>query len=698
MQQSRPIQAAGVAVTALIYVPAHADATEAAEQPTLPSVEVTGTAIASDHDNPQAINTIDAKELAEQNLTLVTEALRNVPGVTLNAGEGGAHGDSINLRGLSVPDSFFQDGIRDIGQYQRDTFNSDSIAVLLGPASVLFGRGSTAGIINSVSKQPQLTPLAAVNVSAGQGDYWRGTGDFNWVLSDTAAARLAVMDQRNEVVQRDQVLYRRYGVAPTLAFGIDTPTRVTLSYFRQSENDIPDYGIPFLDGAPAAVDRNNYYGLINYDRTRTNVNVGSARLEHDFSEDVSISDTVRYATYGFEYLLSAPHLDNDFTEPPAPGTPLADILDYRDQPSSAGTTTEAINRTDVTAKFDSGGVMSTLTGGVELSRELNNVTRYTNGIDDIPGTPILSPAAFFAPATPLTAVALPRSRGTDVSAFATDSVALGTHWDVAAGVRWDRFDEHFSEALSDSAYARTDTELSPRAAVIFKPDPAQSYYLSYGTSYNPAIEYLVLAPSDTSLSPEKDNTVELGMKVKILGGQAELTGALFDTKLTNARIADPDDPTIQQMPFDQRVKGAEIGFSGYVMDEWEVTVNYTHLNDRITATTDPLALGKIAPNSPHDGLNFWSTVEPTPAWKIGGGFTAVSHRYADTDNTAGVPAYVVFNAMTSYQVNEHCKLQLNLNNVTDKLYFTSVYYSAVDENHALPSAGRTLIGAASYRF
>src|SRR6202044_1042160 len=116
--------------------------------------------IQSGHDIAQSMDTVDAKELAEQNLSLVQDALRNVPGVTLNAGEGGSHGDSINLRGLSIPDSFFLDGVRDIGQYQRDTFNSEAIAVLLGPASALFGRGSSSGVINSVSKQPQLAPLA----------------------------------------------------------------------------------------------------------------------------------------------------------------------------------------------------------------------------------------------------------------------------------------------------------------------------------------------------------------------------------------------------------------------------------------------------------------------------------------------------------------------------------------------------------
>src|SRR5579859_5732960 len=197
--------AAGAAVTALVSVHAYADSAAPLDEDKLPSIEVTGTAIHTRQDISQSTDTVDKKELAEQNLTLVQDALRNVPGITLNAGEGGSHGDSVNLRGLSIPDSFFLDGVRDIGQYQRDTFNTESIAVLLGPASAVFGRGSTSGVINSVSKQPMLEPLAAFSVSGGQIDYWRGTGDVNVPLSETAAVRLTVMDQSNGVVERDQV-------------------------------------------------------------------------------------------------------------------------------------------------------------------------------------------------------------------------------------------------------------------------------------------------------------------------------------------------------------------------------------------------------------------------------------------------------------------------------------------------------------
>ena len=155
---------------------------------------------------------------------------------------------------------------------------------------------------------------------------------------------------------------------------------------------------------------------------------------------------------------------------------------------------------------------------------------------------------------------------------------------------------------------------------------------------------------------------------------------------------------MQTAPFDQRVKGVELGINGYLTEILEISTSYTHLDDRITATSDPGSQGKFVPNTPHDAFNLWITVEPHSAWTAGGGLTAMSHRYADTENTAGVPAYVVFNTMASYQVSDECKLQLNLNNVTNKLYFTGIYYTGIDENHALPSAGRTLIGTVSYRF
>jgi catecholate siderophore receptor len=285
-----------------------------------------------------------------------------------------------------------------------------------------------------------------------------------------------------------------------------------------------------------------------------------------------------------------------------------------------------------------------------------------------------------------------------VSFSAMDRMKLSAQWDFDAGLRWDRFNSHYSESTTDSAFSRTDTELSPRAAVVFKPNDEQSFYASFGSSYNPAIEYLTLAPSDESLSPEKDATTEIGTKLDFLGHRLTVTGAVFDTLLVNAREADPDDPTVQQVPFDQRVLGAEVGASGYLTDELEVFASYTHLDDRISATSDPLALNKRVPNIPDDSASLWLTWEPGRTWKVGGGAIYMGQRYADTDNTAGVPGYVVLNGMVSYRVNRHFDLQLNLNNITNKLYFNGIYYTELDENHAVPGPGRTLLLTARMHF
>ena len=690
-----------MAMTALASDPVRAGAAAGPannDDPALPTVEVTGTADHALHDLSQSIDTIDARELSEQHLTLLQEVLRNVPGVTLNSGEGGGHGDSINLRGMSIPNSFFLDGIRDIGPYQRDTFNATAVSVLLGPASAMFGGGSTAGAINSLSRQPLSTPLAAIDVAGGSGDYRRGTGDFNVPLSGTAAARVTMMDQRNGVVDRDQVVYRRYGVAPTLAIGIGTPSRLTVSYFKEEENNVPDYGIPFVDGAPARVNRSNYYGLANYDQTRTNSNIATLRFEHDAGDSLTLSDSARYGNYGFRYLVSSAFLGSDLVGPPPPGTPSAAINVSRDQPSSAGTTSLALNHTELTARFDVAGSKHVMTAVLEFSKEQSNVSRFTNGLDDIPPTPLLRPTAFGTPPTPLTPYSLSKDDGYDVGLYALDRVALGERWAMDVGLRWDRFQSGFSEAFTDTAFARTDAFLSPRAALVYEPDRTLSCYLSYGASHSPVVDSLLIAPSNQSLEPEKNSSLELGLKRKILQGRVELSGALFDTHVKNARISDPNDPLIQDAPFDERVKGVEFGVNGYVSGRWEVAANYSHLDGKVTATRDPLSRGKIVPNAPHDAAGVWTTVEPSPAWIFGGGLTAVSHRYADTENTASVPSYVFFDAMAAYAVNEHLKLQVNLNNVTDALYFTGVYYAHPDENHVLPSAGRTVIVTASYRF
>ena len=274
---------------------AAADSTAPVEGATLPAVRVTGQADSSGdfqpemssvgakvptalRDIPQAVVVVPKAVMQSQAATSFSDALRNVPGITIGAAEGGQIGNNINLRGFTARTDIYLDGFRDRGQYYRDTFDLDSIDVLYGPSSMLFGRGSTGGVINQVSKQPKLKTRADVSVMAGTHDRYRTTVDLNQPISDTAAFRINAFGQ-DLGSTRDVMKNKDYGVAPEVRFGIGTPTEITLSALIQHNRDLPDYGMPPLNGHPAPVDRKTFYGFTD-DRTIQDVQTLSARIVH----------------------------------------------------------------------------------------------------------------------------------------------------------------------------------------------------------------------------------------------------------------------------------------------------------------------------------------------------------------------------------------------------------------------------------
>jgi catecholate siderophore receptor len=248
---------------------------------------------------PQTVDVIPQQVLHEQGVTTLQEALKNVPGITLNSGEGGAHGDTVNLRGFPANDDFFLDGLRDTGFYTRDAFDLESLEVYKGPASTLFGRGSTGGVINQVSKTPRLSPFDTVSATLGSDNEKRVTADLNQPIGNNMAFRLNVMGIGTHVEDRDQVKNDRWGVAPSFAIGLGQKTTLVLNYLHQQEYDIPDFGIPFAFGKPAPVPRDTYYGIPSDDKTTSDVDIGTARLSHDFNLWASVSESARVGDYGY---------------------------------------------------------------------------------------------------------------------------------------------------------------------------------------------------------------------------------------------------------------------------------------------------------------------------------------------------------------------------------------------------------------
>lgn len=647
----------------------------------------------SEKNAPQSITVVTGKLMAAQGTTNLEDALRNVPGITLNAGEGAARGDTVNLRGFSAFNDFFLDGIRDAAVYTRDDFDLQSIEVLKGPSAVLFGRGSTGGAINQVSKAPLLTPFEYVTAELGTNDLYRATADLDTPLGQTAAARLDLMGQSSAVAERDDVRNRRWGVAPAVAFGLGGHDSLVLAYLHQQEDDVLDTGIPFLNGRPAPAPRDAFFGL-DSDSATTDVDILTARYRHDFSDSVFLDDTLRYGHSEFDYRFESPNFGDDV---PSATTPLNDILLGRDAPDSSGVQTNLDDQLDLTAHFDTGLIAHTLVAGVEVARQTSDVDRYQNPFnsdnDWIPETPLLDPdPGETRPAEPL--ASMQRTVAPSGGAYVIDTLALGQYINLTGGFRYDDFSATYKSLTVQSGAPLRLHELnrlgSPRASLVIKPTPRQTYYFSYGTSFDPSAESLTLTSKTADLGPVKAKSFEVGAKSEWLNGGLMLTQALFRTEVDNAQTNDPDNPTITVLNGNERAEGVELQAIGRLTRHWELFSGYTYLDGRTLASGTPADVGKVMPNTAHNQLNLWTEYELPEGWEIGGGGNWLSHRFADSAASAYVPGYVVWNAMVSYEASRHLSLQLNANNLFNKLYYDGVYYTNPAENHAIPGAGRSV--------
>jgi catecholate siderophore receptor len=658
--------------------------------------------VGSLQDVPQTVNVVSQEIMKQQAVTRLEDALKNVPGITLNAGEGAARGDTVNLRGFPAFNDFFLDGIRDAAVYTRDSFDLEQVEVLKGPSAILFGRGSTGGVINQVSKAPTLAPLYSGTLQFGTNTSVRGTADVDQPISSTAAIRLNAMDERSEVTDRDRVVNKRFGLAPSIALGIGTDTQFAANYVHQEENNIPDVGIPFLDGRPAPVARNLDYGLAS-DRATTVDDIITARLKHDFSKNLSVSETVRAANYHFDNRFDGPNFGSEVI---TPNEPLSDITVGRDRPASVGTQSNLTSQTDLIARFDTAFVSHVLRTGVEISRETVDLGRYVNkfGSNDnwIPMTPLLAPD----PNQPIP-VALPvttrqHSTGDALAGYVNDTLSITNYVDLIGGLRFDRFGATFNShslvTFATTHLDHTDYVTSPRASIVVKPSETQRYYFSYGTSFDPSAETLSLTAGTANLKPVKADTYEVGSKLDWLGGMLSTTGAIFRTEVNNAQTNDPDHPGVTVLAGNQKVDGFELGIEGHITPEWEILAGYTYLDAKTTASGVPANVGKFLLNAARNSGNLWTSYYLTDDLEVGAGGNWLGKRYADIANMASIPGYVVWNASVSYKVTDEITLQVNGLNLFDKTYYANSYYANAAENHVIPGAGRTVVFSTAFTF
>ena len=641
-------------------------------------------------DVPQSITVIPQRLMQERATSSFQDALRSVPGISFQAGEGGVQGNNLTLRGYNARNDIFLDGVRDQGSYFRDIFNIESVEVLKGPSSQYFGRGSTGGAINQVSKVPQLTPSYGGTLSLGNGIYLRGTADINQPVSPTIAFRVNLMGHKDKHVGRDVAEQKRLGFAPSISFGLGTPTQLTLSYLVQGEDNIPDYGVPYVNGRPARVDRDNFYGLAREDYENTLLNVRRGRFDHRFNDMFSLRNTLRYSHNDREHEVTAPRF-NAATFP--------DLFN-RNRPKRDIVEQILSNQTDLTSKFDTFGLKHTLVTGIEFTGEWLDRTNYA--FADIPPVSVHNPNHHDSIAGMTKRVsALSDGAAFGFGIFGADQIRLNEYFDLVGGVRWDYFDTAFDNTTFSAANERarnhlnrTDKMWSYRGGLIFHPTAAQSYYFSYATAFNPSAEAVQLAENNAQTDPEKNETFELGTKLQFFNGALSVQGAMFLINKTNARVDDPDSPT-GQLVLDgkQRVQGFEFGVAGQVLPDLNVFAGYTFLDTEFRKSPDPEVEGNELLNVPRHSATLWATYDFLEKWQIGGGPTYVSSRYNNAANASRIPGHVLWDATLAYQLTKNFQLRLNAINLTNDLY-----YSNISGGHVVPGTGRTFIFSTSVKF
>jgi catecholate siderophore receptor len=650
-------------------------------------------------DTPQSISSLSDTDLSDQGVTDLAAALRAAPGITLGAGETSFQGDNPYLRGFPTKDDMYVDGERDFGYYYRDPFDDERVEVLEGPSSILFGQGSTGGVINQVSKSPTLEPLLAGTAAVGTDDLQRATLDLDAPLTqlgDGAAFRVNLLGDHYGVADRDDVHGDRWGAAPSLALGLGTPTRFELSYFHQTSHDIPDLGIPWFHGSPAQVRRSNFYGFTS-DYLDTDVNIVTARIEHDLSDSMTLSSQLRYSSDNREFRET----EADIPKGTPADTPVTDITVERNAVPSLqgnGASTLLDDQTDLMTQFATGAVTHAIVTGFELTREQSSAT-YFNDVG-VPSTSLAYPTM---PAYSVTESYAALSESTDVKTagiFGLDTLQWG-NWQVMAGGREDLFDAPYASAHysatglipSDTNADQVNRIFSYRGAVVYKPAPNGSIYALTGTSFDPSAEGVIslissgrgLAQANLNTDPEKTHTYEVGSKWQLADNRLMMTGALFRTEKFNARVPNPDDPAFNIVGGDERVDGAQVEAKGYLTPALDIDASYTYLASEVMRTTTggPL-LGAPLTNAPRNASSVQLEYQIAQPLQIGfGALQASSQLGQDTAASYEVaPGYVVWNAMAKYSFSPKIVVQLNLDNLTDRNYIEEVH-----PFHVVPGEG-----------
>jgi catecholate siderophore receptor len=645
-------------------------------------------------DTPKTVQIIKKEVLEEQGAVTLMEALRNTPGITMQMGENGntSAGDTFQLRGSSLQQSTFVDGIRDLGAVTRDTFNLEQIEIIKGAAGAETGRGAATGQLNLISKQAHLGDETSVSGTVGTASRKRATLDMNKQLSETSAFRVNAMVQDSGVDGRDYVENTGQGLALSYVTGLNTPTRVHLYSQHIRQKNVPDGGISSIGyegfyNASAAIrgaaktDRENYYGSVN-DREKIDADMFTAKVEHDLGEGTTVRNVTRFGKNTMDRVLTGVNAITAVT-PADPSTWTISRSRQRvDQENSI-----FANQTSMNTEFTSGAVQHSLAAGVELMRESQKSRLFsTTGLTTPPAN-LYQPNPFDALPTPYATGAEDHGTTTTLGLYAFDNIKFNEQWSINGGLRLDRYKtktREFTAAGALNELKDSDTLTSWSLGGVYKPAPNGSVYASYATSQTPPgsnnflLEASPTNANNAAFDPQETSTVEVGTKWELLNKRLNLAAAVFRSVNDKQTSVDPVTNTTQQFGKTQ-VQGIELSAVGQITNFWQITAGLAKTStkqiDQRSGTNGATVTDGVR-WSPDLTFTLWTSYQ-LDRLTLGFGTRYVSEQKRVINganpalsNVPNIPSYWVADAMVGYQVNDKLSLRLNVYNLFDEEYLS----------------------------
>jgi catecholate siderophore receptor len=651
-------------------------------------------------DVPQTVSVVTEMVMDDRNLDDFREVLKTVSGISFLAGETGE--EDIRLRGFSLGQAgdIYVDGLKDAPLVERDTFNLDRIEVLKGSASMLFGKGSTGGIVNQVSKQPFLFSRQDADLTVGSGREVRATGDLNVRTSQDAALRVNVMahDADDYGATRE-----KKGIAPTFRWGIGLRDEFSVGAYWLDTDSRPLYNHPWFlrDGKIVlTLPAKNYYGLSS-DYLSTESAYGTLSHIHRFDPKTELKTTLRHGKYDRELWSSvigfAPAAEQPGRVAVTAETVTADTVLQRTPKGRVAETDLTQLTSELTSAFQALGATHDVIAGVDLywedAKRANNYAGAQSGLRTFVGTPNDGDSR----EDTRTGAVFNTFDGTNVGLYLQDTVSLSPTVKVLAGLRYDRFEASYltapavgpgGAATPATAFEASEGLWSPRVGVLYQPDERTSWYGSFGTSYNTSADTYQYTPGnpnlrDANTPPEKSRNLEVGGKFELFDNNVSLNVALFRAEKYHERNTDPDTAAQQNLLSGKRhASGMEFGVAGRITREWEAFYNHTWIPsariDESNVTLNAAGTGAQVEGdrpglTPKHTLSLWTTYRVTPKLRAGAGLNYRSEQNPEGARHVTAPAFTTIDAMVEYAWSSNLSVKLNASNLGDKLYADALY-------------------------